>query len=186
MTPPTCLRYALSGERHLSHSLLNRLRLFGVEQSYLHLSPMMHFEGDECIIGDNDPNEIVKLQSQGLVLLPTKKVLTIRPERFSAFVGQLPNKRLAIFGMAEYPEVITAPSGQTFVTNFGDRSCWYGTISTLQCKPEDASEEDRESHRLVCDTLKHARHMGILKIVEDPFGCFNHINKADAESICGD
>ena len=187
MNSPTCLRYALSGERHLSHSLLSRLRLFGVEQSYLHLSPMMHFEGEECIIGDQDPNEIVKLQAQGLVITPTKKVVTICPDRFSAFVAQMPNKQLAIFGMAEYPETIQDSSGTCFVTNFGDRACWFGTIPMPRSTREKMSEADRESHRLVVDTLNYAEHMGILRILEDPFSRFkpsgNHNSAPDHSPI---
>lgn len=144
----------------------------------------MHFEGCQCVIGDKDPNEVVKLHAQGLVLLPTKKVLTVVPNRFSAFVGQMPNRRLAIFGLAEYPEVVLDGNGNEFHTNFSGRSAWYGTVATLRCLYSDAPSTDQESHRLVVNTLRHACHLGMLKVVEDSTGCFSYNGNGMAESIC--
>lgn len=176
MSIESVLRFSFSTPSDRVSKVLRELHLFASEQSFRGVSPVTHCSGKGCMAGEKDPLAAMKDQARGLALA-NGRLLTFLPLSFSAFGCQLPNKRLFFVGFAKYPDFLTLKSGQTLSTPWVDQSLWHGTVDTLDNRFIETIDDCRESHRLVCNLLKFAHELKVLKIVEDPTGCF--------DSFCG-
>ena len=162
------IRFSLAVEEGANwQKILYELHLYAREQNFRHISPIIELAGEECrVVCDHDPLAALKLEARGIAIA-NNRLLTFDPVAFSAFVCQLPNKRLMTFGFAHYPEVIQSESGHNHVTPWHNKRVWHGTISTKDSRFIVHPDDCKESHRVAVNLLHHADEYGVIRIVED-------------------
>lgn len=141
-----------------------QLYRFAQETTLPKITRLIKLHKDECKVhGEDDPLELMKFFAKGLAY-SDGKVYSITPETIHAFGTQLPNGRIAIFGLAIYPDVIETKDGPQ-ETPWKGVAHWSGSVCV--CKSDQAGRGSRwlhvESARLVASLLSQARHLGILK-----------------------
>ena len=143
---------------------LAQLHRFAQEADFPNLTELIHLSKDECSVqSDDDPLELIKLYSKGLAY-DKGTVYAVTPDDIWAFGAKLPNDRIAIFGLAAYPEQVETDDGcrQTPWVNVAH---WSGSVCVCATdqfgRPTD--QLDTESVRLVVSILMQAQHLGILK-----------------------
>jgi len=169
---PFVLEAPIDGAAHK----VAQLHRFAQEADFLKMTRLIHLSKDECDIGgDDDPLELMKLYAKGLAF-DEGKVYAITPDDIWAFGAELPNGRIAIFGLAMYPETIETENGPR-QTPWKGIAYWSGSVCL--CAADQTAPSgyrfDTESARLVASVLTQARHLRILKrpAPNTPAGC-NH------------
>jgi len=166
--------FVLEAPRDGAAHKLAQLHRFAQEAAFPKMTSLMRMHKDECMVsGDDDPLELMKLYAKGLAY-DKGKVYAVTPDEFWAFGVQLPNGRIAIFGLALYPEFVETKDGLR-QTPWTDVAHWSGSVCVCAADQtgHPVNRLDKESARLVASVLMQAHHLGILKKPEpdSPAAC---------------
>jgi len=156
--------FVLEAPRDGAAHKLAQLHRFAQEAAFPKMTGLIHLSKDECnVSGDDDPLELMKLYAKGLAY-DKGKVYAVTPDDIWAFGAELPNGRIAIFGLAMYPETVETKEGPR-TTPWTDVAYWSGSVCV--CAADQAGHPgnrlDTESARLVASVFSQAHHLGILK-----------------------
>lgn len=179
------VKLSLEAHGQSATKALKRLWLHAMEQEYLACSRIFHMKGEDCLptTSNSDGLNHIRMIAQRLAVA-NGRVLQVPPEEILSFYTQLPNRRLAVYGLARYPSHIQVAQGQQFVTPW-DVDSWFWTtqVDTMDDVTTDRQTAVR-SHEMVIKLLKHAQELQMLQVIEDPTGFWKDNNEALLTNRC--
>lgn len=134
---------------------IQKLHQCALDCDFVKVSHIIEMQGEECLIGSQDPYENLKIRSRKTVILPESLVVSLAPTRIIGFQAVLPNRCILTISLSSHPgskEMVYQGFVQTVISD-------YLAATVQQCV---------RSHRSVVKILDNAKSTGILRRIIDP------------------